>query len=419
MGILRPSRVDIWGEPGGGHRAHERVAPVAAAGGARTVADRAAPARSRLASPLRHRVRGRDACTAGRGSLPGEHGLQPRHYQGGGRDARDGRDPVSAVPHAEPLRRARAGRLRAASGGPDDDLRALRRAWLRLPDRGALRHALAPLGQQRAHDRPADRARRRHAGLDSGAEPAERDRPHRQPGRTAAATPGTGGGLPRPRRRGLSQLERAAACVRRRTPAHRRQRTRGARRRHRSRFRRPPRGRDRARAARAAPGRRTGERRPARRAWSPTSPSEWSPEHRPRAPACSSSPTCTTRAGRRRWTAARCPSSESTTCCAACRSRPAPTRSSSATSRPASSPAGSSARSVAWRFSSPCWWAGAIGGALGSVEPAQRTRRPKRGSNRVLRPAVRRSRPDRRAIGPTSPGPPRPRSRPPPEAWPR
>ena len=222
------------------------------------------------------------------------------------------------------------------------------------------------------HDRPADRARRRHAGLDSGAEPAERDRPHRQPGRTAAATPGTGGRLPRPRRRGLSQLERAAACVRRRAPAHRRQRTRGARRRHRSRFRRPPRRRDRARAARAAPGRRwTGERCLAQRAWSPTSPSEWSPGRRPRAPACSSSQTCITPAGRRRWTGARCPSSESTTCCAACRCRPAPMRSSSATSRPASAPAGSSARSAPWRSSSPFWWAGAAAPArIGRAGPA-------------------------------------------------
>ena len=119
--------------------------------------------------------------------------------------------------------------------------------------------------------------------------------------------------------------ERATASVRRRQPAHRRQRTRGAGRRHGSRFRRPPCCRDRARAAGAASGRRARGRRV--RVGSPRllrARASGRPRNGDRAPACSCSPTWTIRAGRRRSTAATCPSSGSTTCCAGCRSRPAP-----------------------------------------------------------------------------------------------
>ena len=71
-----------------------------------------------------------------------------------------------------------------------------------------------------------------------------------------------------------------------------------------------------------------------------------------RAPASSCSPTCTSRAGRPRWTASRRRSSRSTTSCAACNCPPAPTGWSFAMSRRAGASAGSS-RCSRWS----CWWA--------------------------------------------------------------
>ena len=138
---LQPERGGAAGGAQGGRPAGV-AARVAGGGRARVRADRPAG----VGAGRRHGVRGAGADAARWRPVQGGDGLQPGHPGRPRRAAGDRRDPLSPVPAAGPLRRARrhqhGGAAAAAAAGRGDALRALRRARLRLPDRAPLRPLL-------------------------------------------------------------------------------------------------------------------------------------------------------------------------------------------------------------------------------------------------------------------------------------
>ena len=143
------------GEPGGGRRADERAAAVAAAGGPGAGADRAAPARSRLAAPVRDRFVARALVLLAVDLFRANMGYNPAITKEDAVMPETGA--IRYLQSRTPNRFAGLG-LSPFEPLPADhghELRPLRRARLRLPDRGALRQAVAALGQRPARRSPS------------------------------------------------------------------------------------------------------------------------------------------------------------------------------------------------------------------------------------------------------------------------